>query len=77
MLQQAVWTIEFLHGCLTDPIYSYGYPEQTLGRLEEFRSALPERQICFHSKHTEGCAGCAQAQRHREVMAWWRARTGP
>lgn len=76
MLSQAISTIEFLHGCLTDPHvegvsggYEYAYPEQTVRWLQEFRAAVPERQPCIHSKHVEGCEGCVEGARWREVMA--------
>lgn len=82
MLDQAIGTIEFLHGCLTDPHvdgvpggFTYGYPEQTLARLVEFRTILPESRVCFHSKSVEGCEGCAQGERHRAIMAAWREGT--
>lgn len=72
MLGQAVSTIEFLHGCLTDPIYRYDYPEQTERHLVDFKTALPERIFCIHSITQPGCEGCEQGSRHREVMAAWR-----
>lgn len=37
-LQQAVWTVKFLHDCLTKPETTmYGYPEQTLKHLENWK----------------------------------------
>lgn len=72
MLDQAVSTIEFLHGCLTNPIYSYDYPEQTLRGLEEFKSILPERDFCGHSITQQDCKSCQHGIRWREVMAAWR-----
>lgn len=79
MLDQAVSTIDFLHGCLTQPHvegvpggYSYGYPEQTEKRLSEFSDALPPRGFCFHSRIDLTCEGCRRGMRHREVMAAWK-----
>jgi hypothetical protein len=45
-MAQMVHTIEFLHGCLTDPIFSYEYPEQTLDLLEHWRELVKEAPRC-------------------------------
>lgn len=71
MLIQAVATIEFLHGCLTNPIYSYDYPGQTVKHLADFSDVLPEQFFCVHSVTQSDCPSCAQGARYREVMAAW------
>jgi hypothetical protein len=58
-LDQAVHTIEFMHGCLTDPEhYSYAYPEQTIARIRQFRELVPARPGCVHSVTNQDCPGC-------------------
>jgi len=58
-LQQAVWTVKFLHSCLTEPKRSqYAYPEQTLGRLEDWEKILPESFGCAHSITHPNCISC-------------------
>ena len=58
-LYQAIDTVEFLHGCLTDPVFCYAYPEMTLSRLEKWRALLPERpEFCLHSCYDNNCESC-------------------
>lgn len=56
-LAQACYTIEFLHGCLTDPIYSYEYPEQTLSHLKRWRAMTRNARECTAetARHSEPC----------------------
>jgi hypothetical protein len=74
LCQQALSTIEFLHGCLTRPSkegvpggFSYDYPEQTEQFMEELKSVLPERDWCIHSRIDPDCRGCQQGVRAREI----------
>ena len=65
-LEQAYNTIEFLHGCLTDPQYKYAYPEQTMQRLEKIASLINiNNNYCVHSNFVESCDGC----KHR-IETW-------
>lgn len=66
--QNLAW---FLHGCLTDPGYKYGYPEQTLRLLERWRRLAPRSRACVHSFHNEDCAACAARfeRRSRQLQA--------
>lgn len=57
-LEQALSMVGFLHGCLTDPVFSYAYPEQTTALIEELRALAPERRVCVHSMTVAGCPGC-------------------
>lgn len=60
-LHQAIHTIEFLHGCLTDEQFSYEYPQMTKQELIELRELVSPRQTCFHSKlQTGSCEACKQ-----------------
>lgn len=61
-LDNALGTIEFLHGCLTEPqTYLYLYPSMTEAKIERLRSILQGREPkCVHSKTVPGCASCAQ-----------------
>lgn len=57
-LRQAISTVEFLHGCLTDPIFEYAYPEMTLARIEKWKPLIEGGPECtaekFSSKHSSG-----------------------
>ncbi len=60
-LEQAQHTVSFLHGCLTDPTYSYAYPDQTLRHLKEWAELVPVSEGCFHSRmRPEDCESCRQ-----------------
>lgn len=77
-LEQARGSIEFMHGCLTEPSTrarkyepiesggsSYEYPEMTLSGLKDIEALIgPSPDPCFHSglRH-EDCESCA---RHRQ-----------
>lgn len=76
-VHQAIHTIEFLHGCLTDPIFQYAYPEQTLNHLEQLRELAPPPELCVHSFHKEGCASCESHQKHFQRKAEIEQRKGP
>jgi hypothetical protein len=71
-LDQAVHTIEFLHGCLTEDSFSYSYPEQTAREIAEFRQLVPARTLCVHSVDARqrgvDCPGCAARE------AYWQRR---
>lgn len=57
-LAQACGTIEFLHGCLTDPVYKYAYPQQSLDHLKTIRALAaggPECSAGLSSRHTGPC----------------------
>lgn len=57
-LDQALGTIEFLHGCLTEPdLFKYAYPEMTLEKVErwkELAKGAPECTARFSSTHPKG-----------------------
>jgi len=57
-LDQACHAIEFLHGCLTNPIYSYEYPEQTLDGLRRWRWLARNAPQCSATtaRHDGPCA---------------------
>lgn len=58
-LHEAIWTVEFLHGCLTAPeTYSYAYPDMTAQRLDEWQTLAPTPPLCVHSKRVAGCPAC-------------------
>lgn len=57
-LNQAAHTISFLHGCLTDDLYQYAYPDQTLRGLSDIRELVPEHSMCVHSNTSPGCSSC-------------------
>lgn len=59
-LDQAISTITFLHGCLTEPeTFEYAYPEQTTSLIDQLRELVPDEPFCPHSKTVAGCPGCA------------------
>lgn len=56
-LRQAISTVEFLHGCLTDPTFEYAYPEMTLERFGKWKSLIegsPECTARESSRHPSG-----------------------
>ncbi|GJQ44091.1 MAG: hypothetical protein JETCAE03_35890 [Ignavibacteriaceae bacterium] len=58
-LQQAVWTVQFLHNCLTEPEHSkYSYPEQTVERVKKWIEILPPSYLCHHSVRHHNCLSC-------------------
>ena len=58
-LRQAQNTVEFLHGCLTDPKgFNYAYPSHTLVYLKEWDQLAPRSPYCIHSFFKEDCEGC-------------------
>lgn len=57
-LRQAQNTVNFLHGCLTDPQFSYAYPEMTLSNLEHWSKLAPVPPGCAHGRHHEDCEPC-------------------
>lgn len=69
-LHQAIWTVEFLHGCLTNPdLYRYDFPEQTEENLRVWRALTPPPALCAHSKYIPGCAACeSRKQRYGQGM---------
>jgi hypothetical protein len=59
-LQQSRHTIRFLHGCLTEPNFSYAYPEQTFQQLEKIEKLCPPQKLCVHSGFNEDCESCVE-----------------
>jgi len=58
-LQQAVWTVGFLHRCLVEPeMHKYAYPEQTMDHIREWEKILPESPLCHHSMIKPNCMSC-------------------
>src|ERR1035437_1892692 len=57
-LRQAQSTVEFLHGCLTDPIFAYDYPDQIEHHLRLWSRLAPQPPYCVHSVHKPDCASC-------------------
>jgi hypothetical protein len=72
-LRQAQSTVEFLHGCLTQPGYEYAYPEMTERRLQEWSELAPRTEPCVHSRTEEGCESCADRDRRFQQIAEARA----
>ena len=67
-LQQAQHTIEFMHGCLTDPEgYKYAYPSHVLETLKQFHKLAPTRKGCFHSWPEHGCEQCSDSMIHARL----------
>jgi hypothetical protein len=66
-LVQAYHTISFLHNCLTHKA-SYGYPEQTLKRLEDIKELVNIPKGCAHGGPTLGCKSCTDS------LVRWRVR---
>ena len=62
-LEQSYYTIRFLHECLTNEA-TYGYPVQTLDRLEKIAVLINLHEYCYHSFYNKGCPGC------EEHLAW-------
>jgi hypothetical protein len=58
-VHESISTIEFLHGCLTNPVFEYAYPEQTAQVLERLRALAPPLPMCVHSRMTRDCPACA------------------
>jgi hypothetical protein len=69
-LQEAQHCVSFLHGCLTNPIYKYAYPEQTTKHLEEWAELAPiEGSSCHHSMLKDDCPSCISGRkRHLEHL---------
>lgn len=67
-LDQAIHTIEFMHGCLTEEGYVYAYPEQTEVKLAKFRKLVSIGPMCVHSfdarKRGIECAGCEAREKY-------------
>lgn len=59
-LAQAYHTVSFLHSCLTEEGYSYGYPEQTIERLAKWKKMIRIRPGCIHSHTEPGCKSCKE-----------------
>jgi hypothetical protein len=69
-LHQAIWCIEFMHGCLTEEQYAYAYPEQTLQHLTSLRELAPPPTLCVHSVSDPTCPSCqSRVRRWRERAA--------
>lgn len=68
-VRRAVSLAGFLHGCLTDPVYHYGYPEQTVRQLEEWCRMVPKAREhgCPHSMIVPGCESCQDGERQRRI----------
>lgn len=79
-IEQAQWTIEFLHSCLTNPHYHYGYPDQTLKELERLHDLYPPSPGCAHAAHTKRNTECpahltdVERRRLRATYQDWEAR---
>lgn len=66
-LEQSANTIEFLHGCLTEPKhYKYLYPEMTVERLQRLRLIVPRREYCFHG--APSCPICKDEVARRQAV---------
>ena len=73
--------IDFLHNCLVNPStgtmgqpdfkggYSYGYPDQTIKRLEKIRQLVDIPSYCHHSGHNEDCESCQRLKIYRHRLA--------
>lgn len=57
-LYQAQNMIEFLHGCLTDPVFKYAYPEMTDDLLVELHELAPRPPWCLHGLWQADCEDC-------------------
>lgn len=67
-IEQAIHTIEFLHGCLTDPSYKYAYPEQTLDRVKYLEALYNRQGGCAHSMRKRDCPNCVErVERHKKM----------
>jgi hypothetical protein len=74
-LHQAVWSIEFLHGCLTDERYSYEYPEHTSELLTRLRTLAPPPPLCVQSRTEPGCPACEARVRKQQARVERQLRT--
>lgn len=72
-LEDAQNTVGFMHGCLTDPVYQYAFPEQTMASMEEWAKLAPRDEPCGHSFTAEGCPGCEARNARFKRMAEARA----
>ena len=60
-LQQAIYTVYFLHNCIITPKRNnYSYPEQTLKHIEWWEKILPESKLCGHSITKLSCESCKE-----------------
>ena len=73
-LHQAQWTVQFMHGCLTEESYQYAYPDQTEAKLDEWHRLAPAPELCVHSHHEPGCAACDERVRRMDAKAERQAR---
>jgi hypothetical protein len=73
-LHQAQWTVEFLHGCLTQPsLYSYNYPIHTMTQLAEWHALSPPPDLCPHSRFDPECRPCVAGREWQKALAKARA----
>jgi hypothetical protein len=61
-------TIEFLHGCLTDPAhFKYAHPKLTIKRIKRLRKIVGPRTYCHHSQVDPACPQCQEGVRTRPL----------
>jgi hypothetical protein len=67
-LEQCLNTIEFLHGCLTDPAhFKYAHPKQTIQRIKRLRKLIGPRNYCHHNPVDPDCPQCQEGVRNRAI----------
>ena len=67
-LEQCLNTIEFLHGCLTDPAhFKYAHPRLTIQRIKRLRKLIGPRNYCHHSHVDPDCRQCQEGVRNRAI----------
>jgi hypothetical protein len=67
-LEHCLNTIEFLHGCLTDPAhFKYSHPKLTIKRIKRLRKIVGPRNYCHHSPVDPACPQCQQGVQNRAI----------
>jgi hypothetical protein len=67
-LEHCLNTIEFLHGCLTDPAhFKYAHPKLTIQRIKRLRKIVGPRTYCHHSHVDPACPQCQNGVRNRAI----------
>lgn len=75
-IAQAQHTISFMHGCLTDPMYKYAYPEHTLESLQKLNDLYAPLEGCGHSMRKKDCPNCVNRMNRNNKMEQLRKEIG-
>lgn len=69
-LEKARNSLSFLHGCLTNPIYKYAYPEHTLEQIQSIDDLIKfdPSSYCVHSMFKADCEACQKSHAARRKL---------